>query len=211
MTERLLLRPLRESDAEAVFEAIDESRTELNPWMAWEPTMREPDDARKLATRMRENREAQSDFGFGMFRNDDGRFLGATGLHDPNWEVPAMSIGYWLRTSETGKGLVREAVTALSRVGFGQLGLRRMAITCAATNDRSRRVAESVGYRLEGRLRNDERLPNGDLRDTLVYALIDSDHVVRILLAGESLALTPSRLSTCGESVDNMIVRTRTV
>ncbi len=184
LSDRLLLRPLRASDAEAVIEAIIESRAELNPWMAWEPSMQRAEDVQHLAIRGKAKWEARSDFGISIFRREDGRFLGGTGLHDPNWEVPSLSIGYWLRTSETGKGYVREAVTALSRVGFGQLGLRRMVITCAATNTRSRRVAESVGYQLEGRLRNDERLPNGDLRDTLVYSLIDSDRVVRTLLAG---------------------------
>ncbi|MGI8975119.1 MAG: GNAT family N-acetyltransferase [Thermomicrobiales bacterium] len=190
LTERLLLLPAQESDAEAVFGAIDESRTELEAWMAWTPQVRAPEDLRRRAPQVRENWDARTDFGISIFRREDGRFLGGTGMHDPNWDVPSLSIGYWMRTSETGKGYVREAVTALTRVGFGQLGLRRMVITCAATNTRSRRVAESVGYHLEGRLRNDERLPNGDLRDTLVYSLIDSDDVVRELLAGESGTLT---------------------
>jgi RimJ/RimL family protein N-acetyltransferase len=190
LTERLLLLPAQESDAEAVFGAIDESRTELEAWMAWTPHVRASEDLRRRAPQVRENWDARTDFGISIFRREDGRFLGGTGMHDPNWDVPSLSIGYWMRTSETGKGYVREAVTALTRVGFGQLGLRRMVITCAATNTRSRRVAESVGYHLEGRLRNDERLPNGDLRDTLVYSLIDSDDVVRELLAGESVTLT---------------------
>lgn len=182
VTERLLLRPIQESDANDVIEAISESQAELDGWMAWTPYMQTPEDARKLARRVRTNWEAQSDFGLGIYRRDDGRFLGGTGMHDPNWAIPSLSTGYWMRTSEVGKGYVREAVTGLTRVGFGTLGLRRMVITCASTNVRSRRVAEAVGYVLEGCLRNDDRLPNGDLRDTLVFSLIDSDDVVRKLL-----------------------------
>lgn len=181
--ERLVLRPLREEDAEAVVAAIDESRAELRLWMTWEPMMRTVEDVQELRRRQAGNRAAGTDYGYSIFRWDDGAYLDGTGFHDVNWLVPAMSTGYWLRTSETGKGYAREAVTALARVGFGQLGLRRLVITCASGNDRSRRVAEAVGFRLEGTLRNDDRLPDGSLRDTLVYSLIDSDDAVRRLLS----------------------------
>jgi RimJ/RimL family protein N-acetyltransferase len=188
-TERLVLRPPRVDDAEAVIEAVEGSRTELTRWMEWAPFMRTVDDARRWAQRCVDAWDAPDsvDLPIVIIRREDGRFLGATGFHRANWAVPSIDIGYWMRTSEAGKGYVRETVTALTRVGFGQLGLRRMAITCAATNDRSRRVAEACGYVLEGRLRNDDRLPDGSLRDTLVFSLIDTDDAVRRLLAGEAL------------------------
>jgi RimJ/RimL family protein N-acetyltransferase len=47
-------------------------------------------------------------------------------------------------------------------------------------------VAEAVGYQLEATLRNHDRMPSGDLRDTLVFSLIDTDQTVRTLLAGGS-------------------------
>lgn len=179
LTVRLVVRTYQPGDAVALLEAIDESRTELNRWMAWAPSMRTIEDARRFVDRVGSVQPDAADIPLGIFRREDGHFLGASGLHDVNWSVPSMSIGYWMRTSETGKGYVREAVTALTRVGFGQLGLRRMVITCASTNTRSRRVAEAAGYRLEGTLRNHDRLPDGSLRDTLVYSLIDTDDVVR--------------------------------
>lgn len=183
VTERLVLRPYDDTDAGPLIDAIDESRTELNAWMAWAPTMRRPDDPHRLFQRGRENWAAGTDFGLGIFQRDTGRYLGGTGLHRPDWDVPSIEIGYWMRTSETGKGYVREAVNGLTRLGFGTLGMRRMVVTCAATNTRSRTVAEATGYVLEGRLRHHDRLPSGDLRETLVYALIDTDPAVRALLA----------------------------
>lgn len=183
LTERLVIRAYQPGDAAAMLEAIDESRAELDPWMAWAPAMRTVEDAERFMGRAVTVEPGDTDFVLGIFRRTDGRFLGGTGYHDIDWRVPKMSIGYWMRTSETGKGYVRETVTALTRVGFGQLGLRRMVITCAGTNDRSRRVAEACGYQFEGRLRHDERLPDGSLRDTLVFSLIDTDETVRRLLA----------------------------
>jgi RimJ/RimL family protein N-acetyltransferase len=187
-TERLVLRPVREADAEALIEAIDESRTKLTEWMAWAPSMRTVDDAREFCRRVERawDEPDGDDFMIGMFLRESGRFLGGTGFHRANWTVPSIDIGYWMRTSEAGKGYVREAVAGLTRVGFGQLGMRRMVITCGSTNDRSRRVAEAVGYQHEATLRNHDRMPDGSLRDTLVFSLIDTDETVRRLLAGGS-------------------------
>lgn len=183
LTDRLLLRSYKPSDAEGLIEAIDTSRTELEAWMDWVPHMRQTEDAMKFVANASKARDAGTDFAFGMFLRDEGRFLGGTGFHRPKWRVPSLEIGYWMRTSEVGKGYVREAVIALTQVGFGQLGLRRMEIRCDAENARSRRVAESVGYVLEGRLRNEDRTPAGEMRDTLVFSLIDSDDIARDLVS----------------------------
>ncbi len=184
VTERLILRPPREEDGEAIIAAIEASRPELEAWMDWAPSMRTVDDAVGFVRRVQDSWTARAEFSLGIFRRTDGQYIGGTGMHRPNWSVPSMEIGYWMSTPETGKGYVRETVAALTSVGFGQLGLRRITITCAATNDRSRRVAEAVGYQLEGRLRNHARLPDGSLRDTLVFSLIDSDDTVKRLLPG---------------------------
>ena len=185
-TERLVLRLPSVEDAEAVIDAIDESRAELTEWMAWAPYMRTVEDARNWARRVGDAWDDPEgvDLPIGIFLREGGRFLGGTGYHRAKWEIPSVDIGYWMRTSETGKGYVRETVNALTRVGFGRLGLRRMVITCAATNDPSRRVAEACGYQFEARLRNHDRLPDGSLRDTLVYSLIDTDETARALVEG---------------------------
>jgi ribosomal-protein-serine acetyltransferase len=186
LTDRLELRAYTESDAPAIIEAIEESRRELTEWMIWAPRMRTIDDARSFIRQTVELRADGADFSFGIFLRESGRYLGGTGFHRPNWVGPAIEIGYWMRTSEVGKGYVREAVTGLTRLGFGELGMKRMVITCASTNTRSRRVAEAVGYQLEGKLRNADRLPNGELRDTLVFSLIDTDDATRRILAGDA-------------------------
>jgi RimJ/RimL family protein N-acetyltransferase len=59
---------------------------------------------------------------------------------------------------------------------FEELSGVRLELRCDARNDRSRHVAERLGFALEGRLRNEARDPSGQLRDTLVYALIPEDY-----------------------------------
>ena len=53
-------------------------------------------------------------------------FVGNSGLHRIDWEVPKFEIGYWCRTRFTGQGYVTEAVRGISAFAFDTLGARRL-------------------------------------------------------------------------------------
>lgn len=91
------------------------------------------------------------------------------------WDVPAFSIGYWVRASEQGRGYVTEAVRTLTAYVFEVLRAQRIEIVCDARNTRSIAVAERVGFVREGRLRNLWRRADGTLPDEVVYALTPAD------------------------------------
>jgi RimJ/RimL family protein N-acetyltransferase len=187
LTERLLLHAYREEDSEQAMAAIEESRAELEYWMPWAQYIRDAAQLRQEFPQQRELWETGRDYGYTIRRRADDRFLGSINFQDPNWAVPSFELGYWMRTSETGKGYVSEAVRGMVRVAFGTLGARRVQIACDENNIRSVRVAEAVGFQYEGRLRQDDRLPNGQLSNGLYYSLIDTDAVVRDLLEGSSV------------------------
>ena len=89
-----------------------------------------------------------------------------------DWNVPRFEIGYWVRRRFEGQGYVTEAADAIARFAFGALGARRVEIRMDDRNERSWRVAERLGFRLEGVLRNESR-EGGGLRDTRIYAVTD--------------------------------------
>lgn len=175
---RLLLRPLQEADAGQVFAAIEESRQHLAPWFSWPPTIRHPDDARDLCLRWAARWTLRSDLGLGMFCRPDGRFLGATGMHDPNWALRGFEIGYWLRPSAVGAGYVTEAVQLQTILAFEVLEAQRVEIRCDLHNLSSRRVPERLGFAQEGHLRNAWLDPLGKVRDTLVFAATPPDYAL---------------------------------
>ena len=112
----------------------------------------------------------------GIFdRADNATVLGATGFHNLDWTVPAVEIGYWVIPEVQGQGYVTEAVSLLTDFAFAEFNANRISIHCDPLNERSKRVAERLGYQLEGRLRNKARTPDGGLRDTLVYSLVPGD------------------------------------
>jgi RimJ/RimL family protein N-acetyltransferase len=172
---RLLLRPYRPADADQVFVAVDESRAHLRPWMAWVDGHVSVDDSRDWCARCAANWLLRTELTVGVFAASSGRYLGCVSLHDPDWDLRAFRIGCWLRASAVGQGYATEAVGLLVDLAIGPLAARRVELRCDARNEPSRRVAERVGFVLEGQLRNAFLAPDGQPADELVFALTPDD------------------------------------
>ena len=124
-TEHLLLRAPQPGDGKAVNDAIRESIDELRPWMHWARTAQSVAETetwvREAALRFRNH----EDLPMLIFRKSDGLYVGGSGLHNIDWEVPCFETGYWIRTSLRGQGLITEAVHGITIFAFGELdGIR---------------------------------------------------------------------------------------
>jgi RimJ/RimL family protein N-acetyltransferase len=96
-SERLLIRAPRPGDGEALQEAIEESLAELRPWMPWADEHRTVDVSEAYARRAYFEFLARTNLPLFLFRRDDGRFVGGSGLHRIDWSIPRFEIGYWVR------------------------------------------------------------------------------------------------------------------
>lgn len=149
-----------------------ESIDALRPWMDWAQRAPTPAESLAQARRSREEFERDEEYQLLMFRGD--RIVGSTGFHQVDWRVPKLEIGYWVRTSDSGRGYVTEAVAALTALAFERLGAARLEIRCHPENEASRRIPERLGFTLEGILRRDSVHVDGSLRDTALYARLRS-------------------------------------
>jgi len=182
---RVLIRPYELTDAAAVGEAVRESREALRPWMPWWETHKTIEESIDFCTRSKAHWLLRQNLNLGIFALEEGRegrYLGGTGFHRPDWDARAFEIGYWLRASAVGSGHMTESVRVLTRAAFEQMGANQGEIRCDARNTRSRSVAERCGYPLEGTLRRSALGADGLLRDTLVFALIREEY--EALLSG---------------------------
>jgi len=172
-TERLILRRPTPEDGVAINAALHASWGELQQWMAWAQGDPPPvEETVALQHKAAAQYQAREEFHFNAFLKETGAFVAKPSLLRIAREVPKGEIGYWIDTRFSGRGLITEAVLALTAFGLETLKLARIEIRCDATNVRSAAVAERAGFPLEGRLLNEARDPQGALRDTLVFARI---------------------------------------
>ena len=152
--------------------AVLESRAELEKYLGWvQNSLDNPESNMQLAIT---NHEMQAnELRYYIFQCQPALLVGTIGLIVRDRAVPFFEIGYWVRTSQTGRGFVTEAVGLLESYAFLELHANRLEIRMAKCNLRSRAVAENSGYQLEAELLNERRLPSGALSNTLVYAKCD--------------------------------------
>jgi RimJ/RimL family protein N-acetyltransferase len=118
-------------------------------------------------------------------RGDDGRVLvagaldgeeivgGALLLHyDP--EFGSIELGCWVCSSVEGLGVARAACTALIAYARARLAVERIEWRCTTVNERSRALAERLGFRLEGTLRSDFVM-RGERYDSHVLSLVGAE------------------------------------
>jgi RimJ/RimL family protein N-acetyltransferase len=170
-TPRLVVRCWDPADAPKLKEAIDASLEHLKRWMPWakdEPTGVEAKT--DLLRSFRGEFDLDSDFTYGFFDRDESLALGGGGLHT-RIGADALEIGYWIRASHEGRGLVTEAVAALVRVAFEVERVSRVEIHCDPENARSAAVARRLGLTHEATLRARDRTPDGAPRDTMIWSM----------------------------------------
>jgi RimJ/RimL family protein N-acetyltransferase len=172
-TERLLIRKPMPGDGKAVYEAIQASLNELKPWMPW---AHKEQSEQEVEANMREAHAKfliREDLRLHIYNRETGEFIGSSGLHRINWDVPKFEIGYWIDTRYRGQGFMMEAAEAISNFAFTELKARRVEIRCDSKNTKSRAIPEKLGFTLEGILKNDSiSADSNELRDTCIYAKI---------------------------------------
>lgn len=98
-----------------------------------------------------------------------GVLTGVIGSHRRR-PTSTVEIGYWLGDGFQGRGVMTAACRALVTHLFAVVGVHRVEIRAAVGNVRSRAVAERLGFRPEGILREAEALPTGWV-DHCLYAM----------------------------------------
>ncbi|CAO5147598.1 Acetyltransferase, ribosomal protein N-acetylase [Frankia sp. AiPs1] len=84
-------------------------------------------------------------------------------------------IGYWCAAQARGQGVISQAVTTVTRWGFGALGLARIEWRAAVGNDASLRVAQRTGFTVEGTLRQALILGDGRRVDCWIGSRLPTD------------------------------------
>ena len=101
--------------------------------------------------------------------------LGLVNYHDGHIRNKRVAIGYMVDPAHCKQGLATEAVSAMIRFCFQDLGLHRLQAFIHPDNTPSLKLIEKLGFRREGLLRENLRVGD-EWRDDLLYALLSTDH-----------------------------------
>ena len=146
-TERLVLRRMRPSDAEDMYDYA--SRADVTEYLLWSPhpSVRYTADYLKYI----KSRYALGDFyDWAVIEKISGRMIGTCGFTRFDLPHNCGEIGYVLNPDFHGKGYATEAARRVIEFGFSELGLHRIEAKFMQGNDASLHVMERLGMTFEG-------------------------------------------------------------
>jgi [ribosomal protein S5]-alanine N-acetyltransferase len=173
-TDRLILRPYHEEDSSLYYQISQRNRDHLAAFEAGNAIFRIHTEADAL-TVIREfiaACEQRSAFFLGAFLRETGEWVAQVYIGTANPDLPEYELGYIVDTGHEGRGYVSEAARAALDFIFVHLGARRVRLECDDTNPRSSLVAERIGLKLEGHLRQNHLRSDGSVTGTLLYGML---------------------------------------
>lgn len=163
-TERLVLRPWRESDAKSLFALA--SDPDVGPAAGWPAHQSVAESAEAIHDVL----SAPQTFAITLrdAENPDVP-VGAIGLKIGEASDLAIGsdqaeLGFWIGKPLWGMGYMPEAVRAVMRYGFLDLGLEAIWAGHTHDNDQSRRVQEKTGFKRQRSIRDRPRKLVGDYK-----------------------------------------------
>lgn len=155
-TRRLRLAPVEKADAPELWEAIESSRWHLERWLPWVPFNNTPEASERFADACAHDWDLGRAVRFSIRDHATSDFLGIVGLDACVHLHRSSELGYWLKRTVTGKGIMTEAASACIDFAFMRMGMHRIRCAAATDNYPSLRVISRLGFRFEGIARQAE-------------------------------------------------------
>jgi RimJ/RimL family protein N-acetyltransferase len=168
---RLVLRPLRASDGEALF-AVFSDPVAMRWWSS--PPHGSPHMTEEMVELAAQSFRAGDGIEWAITLGRDERAVGKIAHWRWQRAHSRSEVGFILRRDLWRQGLATEALATVVEWGFRRLELHSVEAQLDIDNVASLRTLERVGFRREGRLRQ-AYFDGRQFRDTLVYGLLRED------------------------------------
>ena len=156
-TERLILRPWEEPDAEECYKYAKDPR--VGPAAGW-PVHTSVEHSRQIIRDVLSAKET-----YAIVLKETGLPIGSIGFHNNDLasKDDETELGYWLGVPYWGRGIVPEAAREMLRHAFEDLNMQRVWCGYYDGNERSKRVQEKLGFVYQ---RTTEDVPVPQLHET---------------------------------------------
>ena len=143
-------------DASELFALVDDNRQYLRKWLPWLDSNVSVNDELDFIEISRKDR-LQGSSGVWLIK-ENNILIGSISINWIDWDNKSCGLGYWLSEDKTGNGIVTRCCHSMIEDLISNNKIHRFVIEVAINNYSSRKVAESLGMRLEGIIKDRELL-----------------------------------------------------
>jgi len=171
--ERVLLRPLAESDLEFLkAPALDDSsifRYSLSQ-------VKDEDSLKEYIETALKERAASFRYALIIFDKETGGYAGSTSFANISNKDQRLEIGWtWMGKQWQRSGLNRQCKFLLLRYAFEVLGFERVELKTDERNEQSRTAIQKIGGLQEGIFRSHSLMPDGFRRNTVYFSILKNE------------------------------------
>lgn len=164
----LVLRHIGVDDAPPLHRLIELNKADLLPVLDWPRFVDTQAHTQAFCVSSEAARQDRKSATYGVWHGE--ALQGVVSFNVVHHAMKGGDIGYWLGSAARGKGTASAAVGAMIRAFSDADLVHHCVIKCATGNDRSRKLAERLGFFREGVLSKAEKI--GDVvHDQYVYSL----------------------------------------
>ena len=177
-TPRLVLRPPQAGDGEQVHQAILDGYDDKIKWLSWSKTPPTVEEVERESRIQSANWIMREDLRFVCIRRDTDQIIGRLGFpaYQCLWQIPLISISYFIAGSQQNQGYGTEAVNALTRYAFDHIGARKVSIQCDTDKVASYLVPEKLNFAVEAKQKGTCPRPDKkELAEGATYSLFSKD------------------------------------
>ena len=155
-------------DATELFQLVDKNRFYLRKWLPWlDSNMSVSDEIDFIEISTKDRIQGSSSI---WLIKEKGHIIGNISVNWVDWDNKSCGLGYWISQDKCGEGIVTRCCESLINNLIFNNNIHRFVIEAGVNNIASRKVAEKLGMRLEGTIK-DRELLYGIFIDAALYAI----------------------------------------
>ncbi|PGW18784.1 GNAT family N-acetyltransferase [Bacillus cereus] len=176
VNNRVVLRLMHVNDVENLFTTVEENK---EIWKCLTVKMDSYQDMEQYVQVAIKGFEGETDLPFVVVDQKTNEIVGSTRLYSISNDNKTVELWQtWYHPSVHRTSINTECKYMLLQYAFEELHMLRVQIKTDLRNEKAQRAIERLGAVKKGVLRNERQLPNGYVRDAVVYSIIASEWLV---------------------------------
>lgn len=175
-TERLVVRKYKKGDGQDLFALVERNNNCQFLWANVEEvaSLKTKTEAEIMVRKHEAEWVGRLRFVMGVWLKDENKYVGQIWIEPDKWDVPSFEIGWFVDGGYEGMGIAAESARRCLEFLFDNLKAHRVSAIMRDTSPRSWKLAERLGFRREGHLR-ECRVENGIRYGLVRYGMLNTE------------------------------------